>query len=140
MPSPEGSERADTVRGLKNMETNYIVGWIPWPVAATTAIWFGVMARKSGKNLVLWAIGGGLLGLVLTTIVLGLGQATFIPFYTAQVPVFRLKMALAAILLVVCVGWLFTGPLHRRLFATRKQGTEPAPEVAAKPAATAPKQ
>ena len=97
------------VFGLKRMETNYIVGWIPWPIATATAVWFSVMAHKSGKNVVLWAIGGGLLGLVLTTLVLGLGQAMFIPFYSAQVPIFRLKMTLVAILLVVCVGWLFTG-------------------------------
>ena len=128
------------VFGLKRMETNYIVGWIPWPIATATAVWFSVMAHKSGKNVVLWAIGGGLLGLVLTTLVLGLGQAMFIPFYSAQVPIFRLKMTLVAILLVVCVGWLFTGPLPRRLFASRKQRAEPAPETVAKPSATAPKQ
>lgn len=127
------------VQGLISMETNDIVGWIPWPVAAATAIWFGVMAYKSAKNLVLWAIGGALMGLVLTTILLGLGQATFIPYYTAEVPVFRLKLALVAILLVVCMGWLFTGPLHRRLFASRKRGAEPAPESSGKPLAPAPK-
>ena len=133
-------ERAGMVPGLSSMETNDIIGWIPWPVAAATATWFGVMAHKSAKNLVLWAIGGGLLGLVVTTIVLGLGQATFIPYYTDEVPGFRLKLALVALVLVLCVGWLFTGTLHRRLFASWKQGAEPAPEPSAKPAAPAPKQ
>ena len=37
---------------------------------------------QGGQERVLWAIGGGLLGLVVTTIVMGLGQATFIPFST----------------------------------------------------------
>jgi MFS superfamily sulfate permease-like transporter len=122
------------------METYYIVGWVPWPVAAAAAIWFGMMAHKSAKNRVLWAIGGGLLGLVLTTIVLGLGQATFIPYYSDQVSSFRLKAALLAIVLVICVGWLFTGTLHRHLFASRKQGAEPATEPLVKPTAPAPKQ
>ena len=123
------------------METNSIIGWIPWPVAVATAIWFGVMAHKSAKNRALWAIGGGLLGLVLTTIVLGLAQATFIPFYSAEVPSFRLKAALVAIVLVLCVGWLFTGSLHRRLFASRKQGADPPrSEPSAKSPAPAAKQ
>lgn len=122
------------------METYYIIGWIPWPVAVATALWFGVMAHTAGKNRVLWAIGGGLLGLVLTTIVLGLGQATFMPYYSEQIAAFRLKAALLAILLVICVGWLFTGSLHRRLFASRKQGAELAADPLAKPAAPAPKQ
>ncbi len=126
--------------GLRSMETNYIVGVIPWPVAAATAAWFGVMAYKSGKNFVLWAIGGGVLGLVATTIVLGLAQATFIPYYTAEIHVFRLKLATLAIAIVLCAGWLFTGTLHRRLFASWKErGAEPAAEVPAKPPAAAPK-
>ena len=103
------------------MEHNAIIGMIPWPVAAATAVWFGVMAYKAGKNAVLWAIGGGLLGLVVTTIVMGLGQATFIPFYTGEIAPFRLKMAGLAVLLVLCMGWLFTGSLHRHLLASLKR-------------------
>ena len=114
------------------MENNSIVGLIPWPVAVATAIWFSVMANKSGKNCVLWAIGGGLLGLVVTTIVLGLGQATFIPFSTAEIAPFRLKMTALAILIVLFVGWLFTGTLHRHLLASLKQAAAPAPEAPAK--------
>lgn len=106
---------------LKIMENNTIVGVVPWPVAIATAIWFGIMAYKSGKNCVLWAIGGGLLGLVVTTIVMGLGQATFIPFFTGELMPFRLKVAGLAILLVFFVGWLFTGTLHRHLLGSVKR-------------------
>jgi hypothetical protein len=109
------------------MENNSIVGSIPWPVAVATAIWFGVMAYKSGKNCALWSIGGGLLGLVVTTIVLGLAQATFIPYSTEEIAPFRLKMALLAILIVLCVGWLFTGTLHRHLLAALKRSAAPPP-------------
>ena len=122
------------------MEYNDIVGSIPWPVAAAAAIWFGVMAFKSGKNCVVWAIGGGLLGLVVTTLIIGLGQATFIPFYTAEIAGFRLKAAGIAVVLVFCVGWLFTGSLHQRLWASWKQGAEPPPQPPVTPPAPAPKQ
>jgi hypothetical protein len=117
------------------MENNSIVGSIPWPVAAATAIWFGMMAYKAGKNCALWAIGGGLLGLVLTTIVMGLAQATFMPYSTGEIAPLRFKLAVLAILLVLCVGWLFTGTLHRHLLAALKQTAAPAPQEApAKPA------
>ena len=86
------------------MENNSIIGSIPWPVAAATAIWFGVMAYKAGKNWVVWAIGGGMLGLVVTTLVMGLAQATFIPFHTDEVAPFRMKVAGLAILLVFWRG------------------------------------
>jgi hypothetical protein len=121
------------------MEHNSIVGWIPWPVAAAAAFWFGVMAYKAAKNFVLWAIGGGLLGLVLTTIVMGLGQALFIPYYTEEIAAFRLKLTALAVILVICAGWLFTGAIHRRLFASWKQNAGPTPESPAKPPATLPK-
>jgi len=123
------------------MENNDIIGSIPWPVAAATATWFGVMAYKADKNFVLWAIGGGLLGLVVTILVLGLAQATFMPFSTKDIAPFRLKMAGLAILLVIGAGWLFTGSLHRRLLAALKRSPPPpSPAVPAKPPAPSPKQ
>jgi hypothetical protein len=121
------------------MENNSIIGWIPWPVAAATAVWFGVMAYKAAKNRVLWSIGGGLLGLVVTTIVLGLAQATFIPFDSGAVAGFRVKVAVIAILLVAGIGWLFTGSLHRHLLASTKETAAPAPEPPANPSTTVPK-
>ena len=70
-----------------------------------------------------------MLGLVVTTIVLGLGQATFIPFSTQEIAPFRLKVAGLAILLVLCVGWLFTGSLHRHLLAFLKPRSTAPPET-----------
>ena len=121
------------------MENNEIIGWIPWPVALAAAGWFVVMATKAGKNRVLWALGGGMLGLVVTTLVVGLGQATFIPFYSSAVAPFRMKAAVLAILLVAGIGWLFTGTLHRHLLASLKPTSAPPPEVPTKPPAPAPK-
>ena len=124
------------------MENNSFVGSIPWAVAAGTAVWFGLMAFRSGKSTVLWSIGGGLMGLVVTTVILGLGQATFIPFSTQEIAPFRLKVAGLAIFVVVCVGWLFTGGLHRHLLAFLKppSAAPPAPVVPAKPSAASSKQ
>jgi hypothetical protein len=129
------------------METNVIIGLIPWPVAAATATWFGVMAYKARKNSVLYAIGGGLVGLVITTLVMGLGQAAFIPFTSGEESMFRMKMAAVALLIVFCIGWWFTGSLHPRLLAPWKQIPDAPKEaakdtggaLAAKPPASAPK-
>ena len=99
------------------------------------------MAYKAGKNLALWAIGGGILGLAITTIVLGLAQATFIPFSADEIAPFRFKAAVLAILLVLGVGWLFTGSLHRHLFAAfKRSAAPPPPQVPAKLATPGPKQ
>jgi hypothetical protein len=115
------------------MEHNSIIGGIPGPVALFTAAWFGVMAYRGQKNFVLWAIGGGMLGLIVTTLVLGLAQATFIPFYTGEIAPFRMKIAALAIFLVLGVGWLFTGSLHRHLLSGLKKNAAQAPtEIPAK--------
>ena len=111
------------------MEDNSIIGMIPWPIAAATAAWFGLMAYKAGKNCVVWAIGGGLMALVATTLVVGLAQATFIPYYTGEIATLRLKVAVAAVLLVLCLGWLFTGTLHQHIRELLKRGTESAAKV-----------
>lgn len=121
------------------MENNSFIGLIPWPVAAATAVWFGVMAYRAGKNRALWAIGGGVLGLVVTTIVLGLAQATFIPFYRAEFHPFRVKIAVLTMLLVAGIGWLFTGSLHRHAPSPVNPPPAPPPEPQAKPLAAAPR-
>jgi cytochrome b subunit of formate dehydrogenase len=125
------------------MEHNSIIGMIPWPVTAATAAWFGIMAYKAGKNCVVWAIGGGVLALVVTTIVMGLAQATFIPYYTDEIATFRLVAAGVAIVLVLCLGWLFTGTLHQHIRELLKRSEQAAPEAPAQapvvPPGTSPK-
>jgi high-affinity Fe2+/Pb2+ permease len=115
------------------MEHNYIVGWIPWPIAIATAIWFGVMAYKSGKNRLLWVIVGGVLGLAVSTIILGLGQAAFIPFHNSEIAPFRVLMTALAVLVVFCLGWLFSGSLHRHVRAIWKRSERSAAAAAGKP-------
>jgi len=120
------------------MEKDVIIGSIPWPIAAATAIWLGVMAYKAKKNCVVWAIGGGLMGLVTTTLVMGLGQAAFIPFTSEEETSFRLKLAGLALLIVFCIGWWFTGSLHPRLLAPWKQFKDMPKETAAETAGASP--
>jgi hypothetical protein len=112
------------------MEHNVIVGVIPWPVAIITAIWFAVMAVKARKNAALWAIGGGALGLIVTTIILGLGQSMFIPMSDAEIIPFRIKMSLLAIVVVAGMGWLFAGSLHPHVFTPWRRRAEPVIEPA----------
>jgi hypothetical protein len=107
------------------MEHNLIVGIIPWPVAFVTAGWFAVMALKARKNAALWAIGGGVLGLIVSTIILGLAQAVFIPMADNEVTPYRIKMAFVAILVVFVLGWLFAGSIHPHFLALWKRRTEP---------------
>ena len=122
------------------METNSIIGMIPWPVAAATAAWFGLMAYKAGKNCVVWAISGGLMALVATTLVMGLAQATFIPYCTGEIMTLRLKVAVVAILLVFCLGWLFTGTLHRHIRELLKRQSQAVAEMPPQPPTPAVKQ
>jgi hypothetical protein len=129
------------------METNAIIGVIPWPVAAATALWFGVMAYKAGKNAVLWGIGGGMLALIVTTLVMGLGQAAFIPFTSEDQSMFRIKIGALATFIVLCLGWLFTGSLHPHLLkpwarvkeTPKELPKEPSPVTPAKPQSPAAK-
>ena len=99
-----------------------------------------MMAYKARKNCVVWAIGGGVLALVVTTLVVGLAQATFIPYYTEEIGTLRLKVAGLAVVLVFCLGWLFTGTLHAHIRELLKRGTEPEakgpPPAPANPPAT----
>ena len=111
------------------MEHNVIVGIIPWPVACLTGVWLGIMASKAEKNAVLWAIGGGVLGLVVTTIILGLAQSVFIPMTTDQITPYRIKAALVAVIAVFCLGWLFAGSLHPHIFAPWKRMPQPTIET-----------
>jgi hypothetical protein len=120
------------------MEHNVIIGIVPWPVAAATAIWFSAMAYKAQKSAVLWAIGGGMLGLIVTTLVMGLGQAAFIPFTSAEQSAFRVKIGGLAVFILFCLGWLFTASLHPRLLAPWKRPSETPKDLPKEPGPAAP--
>ncbi len=90
----------------------------PWCFAALTAIWFGVLASRAQRNWVLWALGGGLFALVVTTIVFGLSRATLIPISYETATHVRLRAAVISFLLLLVFGWIFTNNLHGHLSDT----------------------
>jgi hypothetical protein len=85
---------------------------MPWIICAITAAAFGWLAHRSKRGALLWSIGGGLLALVVSTIVLGLGNAVFIPISRQAEASFRIQIVALACLLVAILGWVLTFPLH----------------------------
>jgi hypothetical protein len=112
---------------------------IPWIVAVITALWFGFMARQAERNWVLWGLGGGLFGLVTSTIVFGLGHASSIPFSEHERSALQAEWTVISVLLVAVVGWLLTLSLHRQhlllwsLFRPSSPQSNPTPASASEP-------
>jgi len=94
---------------------------LPWSFSLATAIWFGMMARRAGRNWVPWALGGALFALVTTTVILGVSQAAFIPLSHGAVVRFRIKTVAAACLIVGFLGWLLTLSLQRWRLGARQE-------------------
>jgi len=92
------------------------VSIVPWALAAATALWFGWMAGRSGRNWILWALGGGLFALVTATIIFGVGHASAIPFSDRERARLQDDWTLLSIAVIGVLGWLFTMPFHRHLF------------------------
>jgi hypothetical protein len=95
--------------------------YVPWLLALATAVWFALMARKAGRSLVQWALTGAVFGLVVSTIVLGLGNATGFPFSNHERTILHIKCTGAAILVIVVFGWVITAGLHRHHLALWKR-------------------
>jgi uncharacterized membrane protein YhhN len=105
----------------------------PWLFALGTAVWFGIMALRAGRSWFGWAIGGGVFALVVSTIVLGISNAMFLPVSHAASDAHQVKSAVVTLAVVVVLGWLVTMSLHRhplRIWeAMNKQigGSKPGP-------------
>jgi hypothetical protein len=87
--------------------------FIPWSLAGLAAIWFGTVARRAGRNWLLWAIAGGITGLVICTFILGLEHATFIPYSVKDQSGFRFKVLALSVAVMLLVGLVLTIPLRR---------------------------
>ena len=85
----------------------------PWLFALATAVWFGWMAHFAGRNWLSWALGGALLGLVATTLVLGVSGAQFIPMSHDAAEMHRIKSLAACAFVVLLFGWIFSSGLHQ---------------------------
>src|SRR5512135_1672145 len=93
-----------------------------WILGLLTAVWFGAMAVRARESWILWGLGGGLFGLAVTTVVIGLGQAAFIPFSSREANVFQMREVGVAFAIIVIAGCLFTLGLVRRAAAARGRG------------------
>ena len=83
----------------------------PWILMVVAGVWFGFLGRRYGRSPFLWAIGGGLLGLLLTTIAEGLGHALAVPYSDAQ----RLADRMIAVGFATCVIAISGGLLTWRI-------------------------
>lgn len=109
----------------------------PFWLAAATTVCFGFLAWRAGRSVILWAISGVVLGLVVSTIIFGLGQSVAIPFTEADIAKEKLRWTLESVAVLVVLGWVFTLSLHRtHQLVLRTTQTAPAP--LATTAATAP--
>src|SRR5579883_412793 len=111
---------------------------LPWVFALVTAVWFGSMAKRSGRSATLWVIGGGAFGLVISALVLGLGRARNIPLSEHDSAVHHAKWVVSAAVLILIAGWLLTSSLHRqhvRIWKAVKQDPAPADPTPTKTAA-----
>jgi hypothetical protein len=86
---------------------------IPWGFSIATAVWFGWVARRAGSNWLAWALGGGAFSLAITTMILGVSQAAFIPLSHDASVYFQTKSIAAAALVVGSLGWCLTRNLRR---------------------------
>jgi hypothetical protein len=118
---------------------------LPWVFAVLTAAWFGWMAARAGRSWALWAVGGGVFGLVVSTLMLGLGRAASIPYSSHDEHMDRLKWIVTAAVLILVIGWMLTSSLHqlhltiwRRLKTGSSQTSNPADAKVASVTATKP--
>jgi hypothetical protein len=85
---------------------------IPWLFSLATAVWFARMAYTADRNPCLWAVMGGAISLVSSTLILGVAEAVFIPTSHEACITYSLTAVLVALLGVVGVGWCVSSSLH----------------------------
>jgi hypothetical protein len=101
--------------------------YVPWVLALATAVWFALMARKAERSPVQWALTGAVFGLVTATIVLGLREATGIPFSDHERTILHLESTAAAVVIIATIGWVITLGLHRHYRALWDRGGKTLP-------------
>lgn len=98
---------------------NGIVLWLPWTLAAFGGLAFAYIAFRSGGSKFLWAIMGALWSLLLSTVLLGLADATTVPYSHSNYEHFQtLAAAASAFVLVatIVLAW-FVSPYRAQMTA-----------------------
>lgn len=83
-----------------------------WIIALLTGIGFGALAWRARRSVVMWGIAGAFLGLVVTTIVFGLGESAFVPFSNAEDRSFYRREFVVSIVVIVILGAILTHNLY----------------------------
>jgi len=103
---------------------------IPWLLCVVTAVWFAFMAFRAKEGILGWAVAGAILGLVTSTIIMGLGHAAYISMSEATAQSFRIKTALLSAAAILVLGWICSLSLHQHhllilRLIRRTPGSEP---------------
>ena len=86
---------------------------IPWLLCVATGVWFALMAFRAKEGILGWAVAGAVLGLVTSTIIMGLGHAAHIPMSEAAAQSFRTKTTLLSVAAILLLGWICSLSLHQ---------------------------
>jgi hypothetical protein len=86
---------------------------IPWLLCLATAAWFAFMAFRGKGGIIGWAVAGAVLGLITSTIIMGLGNAAYIAMSEAAAQSFRIKSAFLSVVAILVLGWIFSLSLHQ---------------------------
>ena len=100
--------------------------FVPWLLAVITGATFAWLGYRSGRGWAPWAIGGALCALVISTIVIGLFRAAFIPLSESADASMHFKAVGLSVLLIAGLGALFTFRMWRATFPPSSI-TAPAP-------------
>lgn len=83
-------------------------------IALLTSAWFTLVAGRAGQTRTLWGLSGALLGLVLSALCLGLGQAVRLPISDAQRSRDVTLNIVIAVAIVAIIGAGITVAVSRR--------------------------
>ena len=86
---------------------------VPWLVAFATGAWCCVVAWRSRQSRVFWVIGGAVYALIVSTMVIGLFQAAFIPLRESAATWLAVKAIGISVLLIGIPGGFVTWQLWR---------------------------
>ena len=85
----------------------------PYVIGLLAAICFGFMKFKIDQTWSLWAIGGGIFGLVTATIISGLANAVAVPNTDAVRNKDQLVGLVIAVIIIATVGFLLQASRHK---------------------------
>jgi hypothetical protein len=104
----------------------------PWAFSLGTAIVFGLIGHSGDRHWFKWGFSGAVVGLVTSTIVLGLCEAVFIPMSHEAIVAFRIRSVLLTVLVIGLVEVLpvFVFCRHWRSQQARTEAREAPKPVA----------